>query len=294
MSERRSATSGSVDGRAGGLRLPGRRRDLLLAAAFAVVVLATAAVAPMVADARPAFEIPVAGASEDEGLDNVSAQAWDEVPAATISLSSAGASVPAANDVTVERATVEAARTDERLYVRLSWADATRDTSTGSLRAFGDAVAIQMPANASARPPIAMGSPDNQVNVWYWSADNSTEELVAGGPGSTTQFDETQVATDVAYSDGRWHVVVSRPLDASGPNRTTIPDDSDMDVAVAVWNGSNMERSGQKSASSWHYLALGPGPQGPPYQTILWVTAGLAIIASVLVTIEGVRRTRGE
>jgi DMSO reductase family type II enzyme heme b subunit len=294
MSERRSAMSDSPDGQPGGLRLLERRRDLLLAAAFAAILLATAAVGPMVADARPAFEIPVTGASEDENLDNASAQAWEAAPAATVSLSSAGASVPAANNVTVERATVEAAQTDERLYLRISWADATRDNSTGSLRTFADAVAVQMPANASARPPIAMGGSDNQVNVWYWSADNTTEELVAGGPGSTTRFEERRIVTDATYSDGRWSVVVSRPLNAPGANRTTIPDDSDMDVAVAVWNGSNMERSGQKSASSWHYLALGPGPEGPPYQTILWAIAGLAIVASILVTVEGVRRTRGE
>lgn len=270
------------------------RRDLLLAGTFAVVLLATAAVGPMVADARPAFEIPVTGATEDDNLGNASAQAWDDVPAATVSLSSTGAAVPAADNTTIERATVEAAQTDDQLYLRLSWADATQDRSTGSLRAFADAIAIQMPSNASARPPIAMGGSDNQVNVWYWAADNSTEELVAGGAGSTTQFDQNQIATDATYSDGRWHVVVSRPLDASAENRTAIPDDADMDVAIAVWNGSNMERSGQKAASDWHYLALGPGPQGPPYETILWAIAGLAIVASALVTVEGVRRTRSE
>ena len=89
-------------------------------------------------------------------------------------------------------------------------------------------------------------------------------------------------------------MVLSRSLDASTGNRTAIPSDADMDVALAVWNGSNMERSGQKSVSEWHYLALGPGPQGPPYQTILWIIAGLAIVGSALVTIEGVRRTRGD
>ncbi|MFT4922380.1 MAG: DMSO reductase family type II enzyme heme b subunit [Haloarculaceae archaeon] len=270
------------------------RRELVLAGTFAVVLLAATAAAPMIGDARPAFEIPVTQASEDADLGNVSAQTWTEIPAATLSLSSAGASVPAADDTTVERATLAAAQTDEQLYLRLSWGDKTRDRSTSSLRLFADAVAVQLPTNTSVRPPIAMGSPNNPVNVWYWSAANSTEELIAGGPGSTTPFDQTQVATDATYSDGRWHVVVSRSLDAPGTNRTTIPGDADMDLAVAVWNGSNMERSGQKSASDWHYLALGPGPQGPPYETILWVIAGLGIVVSALVTVEGVRRTRGE
>jgi len=270
------------------------RSELLLLGAFALVVLAAAAVGPIIADARPAFEIPVSDASEDENLDNVSAQGWDEVPAATVSLSSTGSSVPNSGSISVEEAKLGAAQTDERLYLRLSWADPTEDTSTGSLRAFADAVAVQLPNDTDSRPPIAMGGSDNRVNVWYWTGDGRTEELLAGGPGSTTNLGASELTADAGYSDGRWRVAFSRPLDGSGENRVSIPDDSDLDVAVAVWNGSNMERSGQKSASSWHYLALDSDTGEPPYQTILWAIAGIAIVASALITIEGVRRTRGE
>lgn len=270
------------------------RSELLLLGVFAVVVLAAAALGPMIADARPAFEIPVSDASEDENLDNVSAEGWDEVPAATVSLSSTGSSVPNSDSITVEEAKLGAAQTDERLYLRLSWTDPTGDRSTDSLRTFADAVAVQLPTDTDSRPPIAMGGSDNPVNVWYWTGDGRTEELLAGGPGSTTDLGESELVTDARHSDGRWRVVLSRPLDAPGENRVSIPDDSDLDVAVGVWNGSNMERSGQKSASSWYYLALDSDTGEPPYQTILWTIAGVAIVASALITIEGVRRTRGE
>jgi complex iron-sulfur molybdoenzyme family reductase subunit gamma len=52
-----------------------------------------------------------------------------------------------------------------------------------------------------------------------------------------------------------------------------------------------MERSGRKSVSEWYHFPLGPGPQGPPYETILWTVAGLAIAGVALVTIEAVRKT---
>jgi DMSO reductase family type II enzyme heme b subunit len=271
-----------------------QRRDLLLATVFAAGLLVTAGVGPMVVDARPAYEIPVYGATGGDDLGNVGAAAWGQAPAASVPLSSAGASVPAADNTTVEEVSIEAAQTDDRLYLRVSWDDATRDNSTGSVQSFSDAIAVQIPVDETARPPIAMGGSSNKVNVWYWSADGQSQELLAGGPGSTTRFNGTQVRTNATYSDGEWQVVFSRPLSADAPNRTAIPTDADMDVAVAVWNGSNEERSGQKAASSWYYLALGPGPQGPPYETLLWVIAGLAIVGSMLVTIEGVRRTRGE
>lgn len=270
------------------------RRELVLAGAFAVLLLATAGLGPAVVDARPAFEIPVYEAAGDANYTNATSDAWGRVPAASVALSPTGAAVPASDNVTAEQVNVEAARSDGRLYLRLSWADPTRDASTDTVRAFADSVAVQIPASATNRPPIAMGGTDNRVNVWYWSATGATQELLAGGPGTTSRFEDSAVTTDAAYRDGRWRVTFARSLDAAGQNRTAIPSDADMDVAVAVWNGSNMERSGRKAASGWYYLALGPGPDGPPYQTILWVIAGLAIVVSALVTIEGVRRTRGE
>lgn len=267
----------------------------LTAGVVALLVL-TAAALPALVAARPAHEIPVheASASAGESLQRPGGEAWSEAAAATVPLGSASAAVPNADDTTIERIRVEVARTDARLYLRLSWADATRDVSTERMRAFADGVAVQLPVNESSRPPIAMGGSDNTVNVWYWTEPTGSQELLAGGPGTTTSFEESTVQSDATHEDGRWTVVISRSVASRSENRTAILGDRDLDVAFAVWNGSNMERSGQKSASEWYYLALGPGPQGPPYETILWTIAGVAIVATTLVTVEGVRRTRGE
>jgi DMSO reductase family type II enzyme heme b subunit len=271
-----------------------KNKDLLLVATLAAVVIVTTAVVPMVVEARPAFEIPVEEEPDAKSIDGAMDQGWETVPAASVPLSSAGAGVPAADNTTIEEMDVQAATTESRLYLRLSWDDATNDTSNSRVRAFADTVAVQMPVNESARPPIAMGGTDNMVNVWYWSGTGTTEELLAGGPGTTSQFGNATVTTNATYRNGTWHVVFSRPLEVQGENRTTVPTNADLDVAFAAWNGSNMERSGQKAASEWYYLALGPGPQGPPYEAILWGIAGIGIVVTTLITIEGIRRTRGE
>lgn len=279
---------------AGGGAPGGRSRELAMAGALALLVVAVAAMAPVLVDARPAYEIPVDERSDAAGLDAPESERWEQVPAATVPLSSAGANVPGGDDTTVERARVEVARTNERLFVRVSWQDPTADRNDTGIREFGDAVAVQLPVNESARPPIAMGSTTNQVNVWYWSASAGTEELLAGGPGSTTEFQEAAVAANATREDGRWNVVFSRPLETDRANATAISGEADVDVAVAVWNGSNMERSGQKATSEWYYLALGPDAGGPPYEVILWAVAGIGIVFTTLVTVEGVRRTRGD
>jgi DMSO reductase family type II enzyme heme b subunit len=271
-----------------------KRSELAIAGVLGIVLLASVAVVPQFVDARPAYEIPVYETESAETLDETDGVAWTRTPSSTVPLSSAGAGVPAAGDTTVDRVNVEAARTDERLYLRLTWSDSTKDIATDRVRAFADAVAVQIPANATNRPPIAMGGPENTVNVWYWAGDNTTEELLAGGPGSTTPFDESAIETNATHTDGKWRVVYSRPLETDGEFRTSIPTDADMDIALAVWNGSNMERSGQKATSEWYYLALGPGPKGPPYEVIMWGVAGLGIVITTLLTIVGIRRTGGE
>lgn len=270
------------------------RRPALLATLLAAGLVATSVAAPALVSARPAYEIPVSEFDDGAALDTADGDGWTEVPAAGVPLSSSGAAVPGGDSASVDQVRVGSARTDDRLYVRLSWADPTRDASTDDVREFADAVAVQLPANESARPPIAMGGTDNPVNVWYWTATGGHQELLAGGPGTTTPVSGSELDVNATYGEDRWRVVFSRPLAGTSENRTTFTGTQDVDAAVAVWNGSSMERSGAKATSEWYYLALGPGPQGPPYEMILWIVAGLGIVFTTLITIEGVRRTRGD
>lgn len=117
---------------------PDVSREVAVAGVLALVLVASAALAPMLVDARPAYEIPVDYQPDAGDLAAADGAAWDEVPAAAVPLSSAGAGVPNADDTTVDEARVEVARTNERLYVRLSWRDGTRDVNDTGIREFGD------------------------------------------------------------------------------------------------------------------------------------------------------------
>jgi complex iron-sulfur molybdoenzyme family reductase subunit gamma len=261
----------------------------LTTVAVACLVLLTTALAPALVSARPANQIPVESVSAEANPQQPASEAWDTVPAVGVPMTSAPSGLPNASDTSVETLRVQSAQTDDRLYLRLSWADGTADRNASTPREFADAAAVQVPVNTSARPPISMGSTRNLVNVWYWHAGGQTEELLAGGAGTTTRFERATVNTSTTYDDGRWTVVMSREVATDAENRTTFAVDHDVDVAFAVWNGSNMERSGRKAVSEWYHFPLGPGPRGPPYESILWSIAGLAIVGVVLVTIRAVR-----
>ncbi|OYR39478.1 MULTISPECIES: ethylbenzene dehydrogenase-related protein [unclassified Halorubrum] len=269
-------------------------RELAVAAALALAVVVATAAFPMIVDARAAYEIPVEQQSSAGDLADPTGDAWQSVETVDVPMSSSGAAVPGGSDAAVDSASVAAARTDERLYLRLSWSDASANTSTDSLRAFADSTAVQLPVSSEERPPIAMGSTDNRVNVWYWNGADGTESLLAGGAGSTTQIPESAVETNAAHSGDRWTVVFSRPLASDRANVTDIAPNEDVNAAFAVWQGANEERSGQKAVSEWYYLSLDPDDGGAPYETVLWALAGIAVVFTTLVTVEGIRRTRGE
>lgn len=262
---------------------------------LAVLLVFGMAVAPVLVNARPANQVPVADVSEsDASVASPAGPGWDDVSTVTVPLSSAPSGLLDASDTSISTARVQAAHDEASLYVRLSWPDASVDRNVTGPRGFDDAAAIQFPANESDSPGIAMGSKRTPVNVWYWTSGSETEELLAGGPATTTEFQSSAVQTRSAHTDGSYAVVFERPLSTDTANRTTFSMTRDVDVAVAAWNGSNMERSGRKGVSEWYHLALGPEPTGPPYQSILWAIAGLAIVGVLAVTVVAVRRADDE
>jgi complex iron-sulfur molybdoenzyme family reductase subunit gamma len=250
----------------------------------------------MLGDARPAREIPAP--TVEQNLSGTDAPGWSDAPAAEVPLSAAPSGLPNAEAVATRSVDVQAAQSDGKIYLRLEWHDGEASEQADDPQAFADAVAVQLPVDTTEQPAIAMGSRSNMVNVWYWNADTGTEELLAGGPGSTTLFDNQTVKTWAKHTgsgeNGTWTVVLSRPIDPAGENRTAITDERDLDVAFGVWDGTNAERSGRKAVSQWYYLPFGPGPGGAPFESILWAVAGIAIVAVILVTAQGIRRARSE
>jgi len=272
------------------------KRPLLVAGLLAGFLVASAALAPLIADARPAREIPVENV--DQSLSDPGAEGWSDVPAATVPLASAPSGVPNADDTTVREVEVAAATTAEQLFVRLRWADPGADRSAGTPRAFADMAAIQFPVNATTQPAIAMGSASNLVNVWQWSAAGNSQELLAGGPGTTTVFEQPEMSTAATRStvgdEEGWSVVFARDLNATVQNRTQLAADADISVALGVWDGQNSERAGQKAVSEWYYFPFGPEDDGAPFQTILWAVAAGAIALVIAVTALSVRQARQE
>lgn len=128
----------------------------------------------MVLDVNPAVPQTVAltalRSPRDPGLDPNSG-AWDDAQQVEIPLTAQEVTYPFGGG-TVAAVAVKALYHHRSLYLRVEWADDTRDATTDSVTRFADAVAVEFPATAkSSVPSVCMGQGDGGVNVWQWRAD---------------------------------------------------------------------------------------------------------------------------
>jgi mono/diheme cytochrome c family protein len=82
------------------------------------------------------------------------------------------------------------------------------------------------------------------------------EEATANGFGTLTAAPapEQRIAARGVWSDGQWHLVLSRKIE---PSSGSAEPRSQTKVAFALWNGAQRDRDGQKAISTWYTLELG-------------------------------------
>jgi complex iron-sulfur molybdoenzyme family reductase subunit gamma len=158
----------------------------------------------------------------------------------------------------VRAVSVRAAHDGERVAVRLEWADDTQNTEFAD-RQFPDAAAVVFPTSADAQL-ATLGAPDAKVNEWFWRADlERPENVVAQGLGTDKPAAGVAIDGKGAWNDGRWTVVLSRPLKASGADNVKLAPGKTVKVGFSVWEGSNQERGDLRSYSrQWRELTLEP------------------------------------
>ncbi len=200
---------------------------------------------------------------------NPAAQQWSRVAAEEISLASTPLNEQPSRYVrtawagkpvgAVRFLKVQAAHNGKDIAFRLEWADESEDKDHGDGSVFPDAAGVLFPLKKDA-PLESMGSPEAPVNAWYWRAnlpEGEGQNLIAAGAGTIQETAKSFAQTRARWADGRWQVVLARPLSIDGDGVRLSPKKSTK-VAFAVWEGSSQERAGLKSFSKhWEDLEIG-------------------------------------
>ncbi len=209
---------------------------------------------------------------------------WTEQPRIEIPVTGQVVVAPRHQNQAVDRVFVRAAHGGGRLAVHLTWHDRTASTTpaehadpdaTGApyLAArdhwdrFGtlpDGISLQLPKKAPdgpVKPHFYRGGPAGGVNLWTWSAatDAAVEQDSRGWDKLPQDQPEAgqELQSASAFEDGRWTVVMSRPLaTADGAKDLDLAPGMLVPIALQVWDGGQGETPTECGLTSWYYLQL--------------------------------------
>ncbi len=174
----------------------------------------------------------------------------------------------------------------DEIAFRVEWND---PTDQGPVP---DAAGLQFPARTGGgggKPYFLLGSEEEPVRVWHWSAPDRAEERVARGPGRVDPV-AGSLSCSSSFREGRRRVVFRRrlaPADAVVPD-VTFRSGEFVPVLFSVQDGAAMERGNRRALSTWMYVRLDPPPSRRP--TYAAACAALGALVALLAVAQGVRR----
>ncbi len=236
---------------------------------------------------------------------------WQSAPATNLFLAPQIVMEDRLYTPTIDSVTMRALYDDTDIAMLLEWDDPTLslpgDRKSGELaegELYSDAVAIEFPAMVgpgASRTPFAMGSASRPVEIWRWQgpeaeASDSATTLIARGTGDISGIDGAGLTSSAAYIDGRWSVVMKRPLDVGLSNRVRFAEGEFTPVAFAAWDGSNGETGARHTMTTWCTLVLeGGGGGGWGFGVVIWPVAAFVVVGVLeLLVVASIRRRERE
>jgi complex iron-sulfur molybdoenzyme family reductase subunit gamma len=141
-------------------------------------------------------------------------------------------------------------------------------------------------------PARAVGNPIADIS------NGPVQTLIAQAFGTLSPATEQGARGEGQYADGKWTVVFSRPFRADDPSQAEFSAGGTTDMAVALWNGSEGDRNGQKSTSAFVTLRLGgalagdgDGDNTAIFALAIFTFVGVAALGLALAAI-GYRQSR--
>lgn len=192
-----------------------------------------------------------------------------------------------ANPETVSAVSFQALHNGEALALRLSWDDPSQDRQDPS-----DALAMAFLPHGAAGDIVTLQTwplASAPALDWLaWSARSGLRKMVAESYDDVFGVSASMDPGHVSYDDGRWTLVVRRPLVPEPLDRAAaLAPGAFAPVAFAVWDGGN---AGQRAVSQWIDLSLEKPAasvaeeQGKP--PFMWLITGVVVLVALVMAIR--------
>jgi len=183
-------------------------------------------------------------------------------------------------------------------YFLFEWPD-ERESRTHGVATFPDGVAVALSLSRDQPGASIMMGFESPLNFWQWKADldaqfwdaaergrggspnvhytyeetaafpvraerpsSACQDLLAERPGTVTRKKTTRVSGRGRWHDGKWRVIIKRPLVTTDTRNDAQLLPGALHIAFAVWNGEKGDRGSRKSISDWVILDVRSDPAG--------------------------------
>ena len=218
--------------------------------------------------------------------DDPNAELWKNLAPNNIALMGQVIVDPRNFNPSIDLVSVRAAYNDTEIAFHLTWDDPTQSVDEPAKKLFADAISLQFPPQITAggeRPYFLMGDGSDGVYLLRWENGKGVSEATANGPAKIGAIAGGEARGKAAYANGRYRLVIKRPLASKDAARPTFTPAVFTPIAFQAWDGGAGETGTKMSVTSWYYLRL-EEPQSnrrfviPPVVAILTLAAMLLVV----------------
>ncbi len=168
-----------------------------------------------------------------------------------------------------------------------------------SYQVFNDGLAFQLPIKwqelpAPRKPRYFWGDEGFPVDITKWTADGELKAYQ--GTGWDVDFDDRDDFTEqlkvvkAEWSNGRWTVIVTRPLKGDYEEDAYIELGKYIPINFFVWDGHNGDVGRKMAVSAFYYLVLEPPIEKETYIYPTLAAIGLVLVEGWILTRRANRR----
>lgn len=213
---------------------------------------------------RPEASAVLRSHRRDGGLPSIPEDpAWESIPQVGFLLFGQILEEPREFDPSVDYIEARSCFDGKELALLLEWDDSSRDPKpkTDSLP---DGIQVHTPvelmteSRSEDMPFFLDGGASHALNLWRWDSRSDRVAFLksTGLSSNTTQTPIGVFVTSSSFADGRWQLVLKRPLSVAEDEGLSLTPGKFVPIAFSVWDGSNGEEGAKRSISSWHHLLL--------------------------------------
>jgi len=168
-----------------------------------------------------------------------------------------------------------------------------------SYRVFNDGIAFQFPIKwqelpAPRKPRYLWGDESFQVDITKWTADGNLKAYEGSGWDQDLEdrddFTEQLKLIKAEWKNGRWTVIISRPLKGDYEVDTYIEKGKYIPINFFAWDGHNGDVGRKMAVSAFYYLVLEPPIEKETYIYPTIMAIGLVIVEGWVLTRRANRR----